>query len=119
MQIHIIDCDNIKIFSKSKRDSTNDRVLTIPIIREALGLPPKVYPRGFPADEFNHALSSSKSISTVQSAILEAEMVAYDRRKNTIDEFCRIRGLLQSGRANYDLTNFGGVYVRTPHRWPR
>ncbi|KAI6112701.1 DNA ligase/mRNA capping enzyme [Pisolithus sp. B1] len=61
---------NISIFSKSKRDSTLDRVAVHPIIKEALSAMPP------------------------QPIILDAEMVAFSEQRNTIDEFWRIRGLI-------------------------
>ncbi|KAI5999562.1 DNA ligase/mRNA capping enzyme [Pisolithus albus] len=61
---------NISIFSKSKRDSTLDRVAVHPIIKEALSAMPS------------------------QSIILDAEMVAFSDQRNAIDEFWRIRGLI-------------------------
>lgn len=105
VQIHIIDQDNIKIFSKSKADSTSERAVITPIIREALGLPSKGYPVGFPAGEFNDSLTSSEPTRGVTSGIFEAEMVAFDRRRNKIDEFFKIRELLQSGKGNNNLSN--------------
>lgn len=61
---------NISIFSKSKRDSTLDRVAVHPIIKEALSAMPS------------------------QPIILDAEMVAFSEQRNAIDEFWRIRGLI-------------------------
>ncbi|KAI6044283.1 DNA ligase/mRNA capping enzyme [Pisolithus marmoratus] len=61
---------NILIFSKSKRDSTLDRVAVHPIIKEALSAMPR------------------------QSIILDAEMVAFSEQRHAIDEFWRIRGLI-------------------------
>ena len=106
VQIHIIDQDIIKIFSKSKVDSTSDRAGIVPIIREALGLPSKSYPPGFPDGEFNDSLTSSEPTRGITSGIFEAEMVAFDRRKNKIDEYYRIRELLQSCKGNNKLSNF-------------
>ncbi|TIC42210.1 DNA ligase/mRNA capping enzyme [Wallemia mellicola] len=106
VQIHIIDQDIIKIFSKSKVDSTSDRAGIVPIIRKALGLPSKSYPPGFPDGEFNDSLTSSEPTRGITSGIFEAEMVAFDRRKNKIDEYYRIRELLQSCKGNNKLSNF-------------
>ncbi|KIJ62038.1 hypothetical protein HYDPIDRAFT_42295 [Hydnomerulius pinastri MD-312] len=60
----------IAIFSKSKRDSTLDRMAVHPIIKEAL------------------------SGLGRQDIILDAEMVAFSDERNAIDEFWRIRGLI-------------------------
>ncbi|EJD40837.1 hypothetical protein AURDEDRAFT_170030 [Auricularia subglabra TFB-10046 SS5] len=76
MQIHIDfslpSHQQIRIFSKSKRDSTADRDATLSLIRDAL-----------------HGSGTRK-------AILEAEMVAYSDELGHIDEFWRIRSLIES-----------------------
>ncbi|KAK7061121.1 hypothetical protein VNI00_000857 [Paramarasmius palmivorus] len=66
----------IKIFSKSKRDSTNDRIAVHPVILECLGL----------ADQ-------SRTSQVRRDVILDAEMVPFSGEK--IEEFWRIRGLIQ------------------------
>ncbi|KAH7100306.1 hypothetical protein BKA62DRAFT_800909 [Auriculariales sp. MPI-PUGE-AT-0066] len=75
MQIHVDftrpSDEQIIIFSKSKRVSTNDRHATLFIIRDAL------------------------QYSGFKSAILEAEMVAYSGELRRIDEFWRIRSLIE------------------------
>lgn len=85
MQIHVdlsMDFENqIRIFSKSKRDSTLDRDSTLPIIRAALGLPQAL--NHCPA--LNERLSASVEPSIRRSVILEAEMVAYSERTHAID----------------------------------
>ncbi|KIM61319.1 hypothetical protein SCLCIDRAFT_16155 [Scleroderma citrinum Foug A] len=61
---------SIMIFSKSKRDSTMDRIAVHSIVKDALAaIPP-------------------------QQIILDAEMVAYSEQREAIDEFWRIRGLI-------------------------
>ncbi|KAH8110838.1 hypothetical protein DFH11DRAFT_1690667 [Phellopilus nigrolimitatus] len=92
MQIHVIVDEEgrseITIFSKSKRDSTLDRIATHWIIREALGLPQRDLTRV-------PVRAASRSKEAITSIIVEGEMVAYD--KNTgIDEFWRIRELVES-----------------------
>ncbi|EJD08532.1 DNA ligase/mRNA capping enzyme, partial [Fomitiporia mediterranea MF3/22] len=99
MQIHIaVDKTGgteITIFSKSKRDSTLDRIAThwhdlflILIIREALGL------RHSNLDEIVERAAPQKRRSVnVSSVILEAEMVAFDDK---YAEFWRIRELVES-----------------------
>ncbi|KAG6334189.1 hypothetical protein ID866_4904 [Astraeus odoratus] len=73
-QIHVSYGDesgmDITIFSKSRRDSTMDRIAVHPIIKDALSAMPK------------------------QQIILDAEMVAYSEERDAIDEFWRIRGLV-------------------------
>ncbi|EIW79187.1 DNA ligase/mRNA capping enzyme [Coniophora puteana RWD-64-598 SS2] len=72
-QIHVRYTDDgpcIKIFSKSKRDSTEDRAAVHPIILEAL------------------------SIGNRENIILDAEMVAYSEDRDAVDEFWRIGGLI-------------------------
>ncbi|KAH8832609.1 hypothetical protein DL96DRAFT_1582827 [Flagelloscypha sp. PMI_526] len=65
----------IKIFSKSHRDSTWDRFGVHDIIKDALGL------------------VDSKDSETLSSVVLDAEMVAFDGEK--IDEFWRIESLIK------------------------
>ena len=77
-----MDIENqIRIFSKSKRDSTMDRYATLPIIRAALGLPQAPNHSLGPTERL--PLSSKPSIRS--SVILEAEMVAYSERTHAID----------------------------------
>ncbi|KAF8527280.1 hypothetical protein JB92DRAFT_2553330, partial [Gautieria morchelliformis] len=77
MQIHVDlsqpPSQQITIFSKSKRNSTLDRMGTHPLRERA------------------------SSVRTVMcSAILDAEMVCYSESKGGIDEFWRIRSLVES-----------------------
>ena len=85
MQIHVdlsMDSESqIKIFSKSRRDSTFDRYAALPIVRAALGLPQVSYP----CPSLAERLSSSAKPSIRRSVILEAEMVAYSERTHGID----------------------------------
>ncbi|KAL5492554.1 hypothetical protein ACEPAI_4001 [Sanghuangporus weigelae] len=92
MQIHVSLNERgeseITIFSKSRRNSTMDRIATHWIIREALRLNhdhPETCARA-------RATTHRNVLSTV---ILEAEMVAYDRTSG-VDEFWRIRELIES-----------------------
>ncbi|KAG9312953.1 DNA ligase/mRNA capping enzyme [Chiua virens] len=75
-QIHVRFCEDgevkIVIFSKSKRDSTLDRVAVHAIIKSALAGVGK------------------------QDIIVDAEMVAFSEERNAIDEFWRIRSLVTS-----------------------
>ncbi|KAI0051858.1 hypothetical protein FA95DRAFT_1533769 [Auriscalpium vulgare] len=78
---------DIKIVSKSGRDSTLDRYALHPLIKRALGLPSdddllKNNPRTDGAD--------------VKSVIVEAEMVAFDDVRGCVDEFWRIRSIVDS-----------------------
>jgi DNA ligase-4 len=73
--------NQIRIFSKSKRDSTMDRFATLPIIRAALGLPQV----SDPCTSLTGRLSFSVKPSIRRSVILEAEMVAYSERTGAID----------------------------------
>ncbi|KDQ61659.1 hypothetical protein JAAARDRAFT_31124 [Jaapia argillacea MUCL 33604] len=67
----------IKIFSKSKRDSTWDRIAIHPIICRALGL-------------------SSQAPKIRKNIIVEAEMVPFSECLSKIDEFWRIRSLIET-----------------------
>ncbi|EJU01771.1 DNA ligase/mRNA capping enzyme [Dacryopinax primogenitus] len=95
MQIHVDfsqpASSQIRIFSKSKRDSTQDRIATHSIIRASLGIHP-----GSKAHEklLERLGSSTARTSVIHSAILEAEMVAYCELSADIDKFWRIRGIL-------------------------
>lgn len=106
MQIHIDlskpASQQIAIFSKSKRDSTHDRIGTHPsdilsrthilclinlifysIIRAALGLPPRA------EDHLQYPILEERtrkvSASVCSSVILDAEMVAYSESKGDND----------------------------------
>ncbi|KAF8449063.1 DNA ligase/mRNA capping enzyme [Boletus edulis BED1] len=87
-QIHVRFCEDgqvkIAIFSKSKRDSTLDRISVHSIIKAAL-------------------VGMEK-----QDVILDAEMVAFSDERNAIDEFWWIRGLVtrtaQGARATMNLS---------------
>ncbi|KAG6888469.1 hypothetical protein C0995_008042 [Termitomyces sp. Mi166 len=68
----------ITIFSKSKRDSTLDRMAVHDVIYRALGLT-------------KHGANSQSRIR--ENVILDAEMVAFDGKK--VDEFWRIKGLIE------------------------
>ncbi|KAI0272640.1 hypothetical protein BC834DRAFT_356527 [Gloeopeniophorella convolvens] len=72
----------ITIFSKSGRDSTLDRRAVHPIILDALGL--------------SLGSSSGSDRPPVQDIIVEAEMVAYSDVHDRVDEFWRIRSLIES-----------------------
>lgn len=82
----------ITIFSKSKRDSTLDRIALHPIIRETLGLLP-------PNEDLNIAGPSTRKSylpKFKKNIVLEAEMVAFSNVLDRIDEFWRIRSLVAS-----------------------
>ncbi|KAI9464174.1 DNA ligase/mRNA capping enzyme [Boletus coccyginus] len=87
-QIHVRFCEDgevkIAIFSKSKRDSTLDRIAVHSIVKATLA-----------------------GIGN-QDIILDAEMVAFSDERNAIDEFWRIRGLVartaQGARATLNLS---------------
>ncbi|KAF7796819.1 hypothetical protein EIP86_008003 [Pleurotus ostreatoroseus] len=76
-------CWKITIYSKSGRDSTFDRAAVHQLILEALGLSA-------------HSSQEPATIKVHNSAIVEAEMVAYSSALGRIDEFWRIRSLIGS-----------------------
>lgn len=85
MQIHVkSDVGEIKIYSKSGRDSTEDRKYTHDIIKKALGLCKQ---------DSNY---SDKTI--VHECILEGELLVYDALQGKIEPFGGIQGF-----------SFGGV----------
>jgi DNA ligase-4 len=61
---------DITIFSKSKRDSTGDRLGLHDIIREALGL-------GVEGSPHHHSSCSGRSCRIKNNIVLDAEMVAW------------------------------------------
>ncbi|GAA5853542.1 hypothetical protein JCM5353_008815, partial [Sporobolomyces roseus] len=85
----------IKIFSKSGRDSTETRQLLHPIIRASLGLD-----TGDRFESRQHSLlatrlhslhhTSSSFDSTPQKLVLEGEMVPFNEDTQTIDEFWKL-----------------------------
>ncbi|KIL69500.1 hypothetical protein M378DRAFT_69647 [Amanita muscaria Koide BX008] len=84
--------ENVTIFSKSKRDSTQDRKVIHDTIRHAIGL---------------HSTGTRK---VKQNVILDAEMVAC--QGNRIDEFWKIRRLLEKGTMG--LVSFFPQYIQYP-----
>ncbi|KAG8984225.1 hypothetical protein FRB90_005470, partial [Tulasnella sp. 427] len=119
MQIHIDQTrepgDQIRIISKSKRDSTLDRVAShwclASIIQASLGLPITAVTH----DEL--LLERSDTIVNNvarfhQNAILEAELVCYNESEKRIDEFWRIRSLLES-TAQGARSRFHAARLRT------
>ncbi|KAG9041431.1 hypothetical protein FS837_012271 [Tulasnella sp. UAMH 9824] len=99
MQIHIDQTremgDQIRIISKSKRDSTLDRVASHCIIQASLGFPITAPVQ----DELLLERSGSNldfSGRVQRNAVLEAELVCYNESEKRIDEFWRIRSLLES-----------------------
>ncbi|KAG8894802.1 hypothetical protein FRC00_008421, partial [Tulasnella sp. 408] len=99
MQIHIDQTrelgDQIRIISKSKRDSTLDRVASHCIIQASLGFPITAPIQ----DELLLERSGSNldfSGRVQRTAVLEAELVCYNESEKRIDEFWRIRSLLES-----------------------
>ncbi|KAG8917729.1 hypothetical protein FRC02_002899, partial [Tulasnella sp. 418] len=95
--------------SRSGRDSTIDRIATHSIIESALGLPlrcdddPQLIQRA--------ATSKSPQNRVSHSVILEAEMVCYNEKNHQIDEFWRIRSLIEytseGARARFRRRNYG------------
>ncbi|KZT61412.1 hypothetical protein CALCODRAFT_9671 [Calocera cornea HHB12733] len=81
----------IQIFSKSKRDSTADRVATHSILRATLGLSPGPDAHPKLVERIGNAASKECIVS---SAIFDAEMVAYSELSGDIDKFWRIRGMI-------------------------
>ncbi|KAA1470337.1 hypothetical protein DENSPDRAFT_797606 [Dentipellis sp. KUC8613] len=79
---------DIKIFSKSARDSTNDRYAVHQVIINALGL------QRSSADGAEQNPNGRRKIH--HNIILEAEMVAFSTQRNRVDEFWRIRSLIES-----------------------
>ncbi|KXN89405.1 DNA ligase 4 [Leucoagaricus sp. SymC.cos] len=76
----------ITIFSKSKRDSTDDRFGVHGIVLEALG-----FPTGGSSSR-RSSRSHSCAVKIKKNIVLDAEMVAWSGDK--IDEFWRINGLV-------------------------
>ncbi|GAA5927226.1 hypothetical protein JCM1841_004252 [Sporobolomyces salmonicolor] len=84
--------EQIRIFSKSGRNSTETRHRLLPIIRASLGLPFDRFSRS------SHPLLASRlhplrlpsSSSPPTKLILEGEMVPYDESRSCIDEFWKL-----------------------------
>ncbi|KAK7679443.1 hypothetical protein QCA50_017497 [Cerrena zonata] len=93
---HTLD-SRITIFSKSKRESTLDRIAIHSIIHDALGLPQR-----------SNANPSACNAKIKRNIILEAEMVAFSKVQNRIDEFWRIRSLVGS-------TAYGARHRKVAH----
>ncbi|KIO24857.1 hypothetical protein M407DRAFT_25816 [Tulasnella calospora MUT 4182] len=99
MQIHIDQTrqlgDQIRIISKSKRDSTLDRVASHCVIQASLGFPITTPIQDeLILERRGSNLDFSRQVQ--RTAILEAELVCYNESEKRIDEFWRIRSLLES-----------------------
>ncbi|GAA5851191.1 hypothetical protein JCM8547_004160 [Rhodosporidiobolus lusitaniae] len=85
----------IRIYSKSGRDSTQTRRLLLPIIRAALSLPldpltPGLHPLLTHRLLHSAAPSSTLFTSSPTRLILEGEMVPYDESRSCVDEFWKL-----------------------------
>ncbi|KAM0749298.1 hypothetical protein T439DRAFT_381674 [Meredithblackwellia eburnea MCA 4105] len=93
LQVHVdFELNHIQIFSKSGRDSTEDRRLLHPIIRASLSLAPLASDFLTTDIRLFQRLPSSSANSHVRKPrhtqlILEGEMVSYDEREERIDEY--------------------------------
>ncbi|PLW58699.1 hypothetical protein PCANC_00264 [Puccinia coronata f. sp. avenae] len=88
MQIHVDaskpEAEQIQIFSKSHRDSTEDRASTLHLIRATLGL------QSSSTSELLESHPRPTTFQSIESGIFEAEMVAWNLAKDQVDEFWRI-----------------------------
>ncbi|GAA5978700.1 hypothetical protein JCM11641_006147 [Rhodosporidiobolus odoratus] len=83
----------VRIFSKSGRDSTQTRHLLLPIIRASLSLPLDPLSASVHPLLHQRLLASSHPISSTLAPtklILEGEMVPYDESRSCIDEFWKL-----------------------------
>ncbi|KPV75538.1 uncharacterized protein RHOBADRAFT_53505 [Rhodotorula graminis WP1] len=98
LQIHIDlglpPLEQIRIFSKSGRDSTDTRHLLLPIIRASLDLPLDPLSRAMHPLLYDRLLASASSRAPTafppSRLILEGEMVPYDESRSRIDEFWKL-----------------------------
>ncbi|GAA5862001.1 hypothetical protein JCM1840_006904 [Sporobolomyces johnsonii] len=91
LQIHIDlslpSTEQIRIFSKSGRNSTEDRRRLLPIIRASLGLS---FDAHLLLASRLHPSRHSSSSSPPTKLVLEGEMVPYDESRSCIDEFWKL-----------------------------
>ncbi|KAI9025678.1 hypothetical protein DFJ74DRAFT_665127 [Hyaloraphidium curvatum] len=118
MQIHINlarpEREQITIFSKSKRNSTWDRLLSHDIIRASLGLPSPTSRSGgrppahcpFLARDSSVKQSPPARRTIRHNAILEAELLTWNTRSDRIEEFSAVREFQRSGFRNPDVHYF-------------
>ncbi|GAA5897078.1 hypothetical protein JCM8208_006163 [Rhodotorula glutinis] len=98
LQIHVDlslpPLEQIRIFSKSGRDSTETRHLLKPIIRASLDLPLDPLTRALHPLLYDRLVASASSRAPVAypptRLILEGEMVPYDESRSRIDEFWKL-----------------------------
>ncbi|GAA5899280.1 hypothetical protein JCM6882_009303 [Rhodosporidiobolus microsporus] len=96
LQIHIdlalLPHEQIRIFSKSGRDSTQTRHLLLPIIRASLSLPLDPLSSTIHPLLYSRLLASPlpPSLFPPTKLILEGEMVPYDETRQCIDEFWKL-----------------------------
>ena len=92
LQCHDADTIDVKIFSKSGRDSTMDRSETIPIIKESLGLP--------------------WNANVVKNIILEGELLTFDSTANQIQRFGGVSHFTYKKSKKYTTQgNNVGLYI--------
>ncbi|GAA5842570.1 hypothetical protein JCM9279_003622 [Rhodotorula babjevae] len=86
--------EQIRIFSKSGRDSTETRHLLLPIIRASLDLPLDPLSRALHPLLYDRLLASASSRAPAAfpptKLILEGEMVPYNESRSRIDEFWKL-----------------------------
>ncbi|BGP40014.1 hypothetical protein JCM10450v2_003994 [Rhodotorula kratochvilovae] len=86
--------EQIRIFSKSGRDSTETRHLLIPIIRASLDLPLDPLSRALHPLLYQRLLSSASSrpanLLPSTKLVLDGEMVPFDESRSRIDEFWKL-----------------------------
>ncbi|GAA6048228.1 hypothetical protein JCM3770_006492 [Rhodotorula araucariae] len=123
LQIHVDmsrpPLEQIRIFSKSGRDSTETRHLLLPIIRASLDLPLDALARALHPLLFQRLVSSASSrpanLLPPTKLVLEGEMVPFDESRSRIDEFWK----LACAKGGHDAIVQGtGADVRPWNRRP-
>ncbi|KAA1122412.1 hypothetical protein PGTUg99_037495 [Puccinia graminis f. sp. tritici] len=115
MQIHIDTSkpqnEQIKILSKSHRDSTSERAPTHSLIRAALGFNLSSAP------EFLTSTPRPATLKKIESGIFEAEMVAWNLSQGHVDEFWRIREMKlkpwQTHTERQEIDDFSSAFTES------
>jgi DNA ligase-4 len=104
MQVHAMDDGSILLYSKSKRNSTEDRLLAHDTIKQALGFPSTKRKWDEKADE-----KDTTAMTTVHNAILEAELLVFNEMEQRVESFSAARDFASKSSRESDLAISRGL----------
>lgn len=105
MQIHYDSLrgydEQVVIYSKSRRNSTLDRIHSIPIVRACLGGTLNANDAAYLA-RFGKTSWDFKPLAEVKNCIIEAELMIFNEEKNEVEPFGSTRDFLSRNGSEYD-----------------